>query len=586
MWAAAVLLCLPLVVDALPYLDQVPLTSDLSSTVTWQEVVATPYLDTWALNPAGDAAVIRVSTVDVETETPTGDEWVLSVQSLNYTIAPPAYPPSASEPSVVAHFKLPSSPEKVVYSEGSGKLVLVLDGTVEASFQHTGSLVVVDINEAEGIWDTGEQHFPLAGTDLLYTLDLDHLGITQISGGNQGAVFSPTWSFDGKLAWLEQREDGNARDQRRLWLHDGDGKWEVKLKDWHLSPLSVLFSKNGEAINLLTLHSMEQSLYHIWTPNRSTSPVTPILIPSHGTIHEAIHVGISPLNHSHLIGVKSSLTSARELFVISHSPFEDPTDNLEEIRLTEFSEQTLHGKSMTKGIEFYFDNDVGQRIQGRIMVPKTGAAKKPVLFYLHGDEEGAGWHDWWMPYMNQNGEVTASHLAYIQAENPEAFVTAGFIVVNINPTGAEGYGDSESFHHGSPLKKGFIRARTGQWGNQTITDLAIGLKYCIKNFPVDENNLFAYGYGAYGGFAVHWLQGHNEDFGFKGFISHDGILSPRWWALESAVPSTANWEFGSLIGSPDSPFNKWDPERFVAKWNSPELLITDGDGELWLRGKS
>jgi hypothetical protein len=35
--------------------------------IPWEEVVSIPQPDTWALNPAGDAAVIRVSTIDPST---------------------------------------------------------------------------------------------------------------------------------------------------------------------------------------------------------------------------------------------------------------------------------------------------------------------------------------------------------------------------------------------------------------------------------------------------------------------------------------------------------------------------------------
>jgi hypothetical protein len=35
--------------------------------IPWEEVVSIPQPDTWALNPAGDAAVILVSTIDPST---------------------------------------------------------------------------------------------------------------------------------------------------------------------------------------------------------------------------------------------------------------------------------------------------------------------------------------------------------------------------------------------------------------------------------------------------------------------------------------------------------------------------------------
>ncbi len=90
---------------------------------------------------------------------------------------------------------------------------------------------------AEGCWKTHNTR------DQLYTLNVDgHSSPLQISSGQQGAVSSPSFSDDGKIAWLEQRQDGNIRDQRRLWLSDETGKWEVDLV-FDLSPLSVLVSR-------------------------------------------------------------------------------------------------------------------------------------------------------------------------------------------------------------------------------------------------------------------------------------------------------------------------------------------------------
>jgi hypothetical protein len=77
----------------------------------------------------------------------------------------------------------------------------------------------------------------------LYLLDLERPHrIHQISTGKGGAVSSPAFGVDGKLAWLEQQDDGNARGQRRLWLFDEAGAWEVPL-DFDLSPLNVLVSR-------------------------------------------------------------------------------------------------------------------------------------------------------------------------------------------------------------------------------------------------------------------------------------------------------------------------------------------------------
>ncbi len=155
---------------------------------------------------------------------------------------------------------------------------------------------------------------------------------------------------------------------------------------------------------MLTLHDQEMSLFHLWTPQSSSRDILPTMIPSKGTIHSAIHVGITPLEHSHFVGLKSSLTSGKELWIISHSPYEDPTDNFEEIRLTNFTRPALASRNLSSGESFAFTNEVGDEIQARIFLPAVYELEKaPMIVYFHGDEEGGGWHDWWMSYWNPNG---------------------------------------------------------------------------------------------------------------------------------------------------------------------------------------
>jgi hypothetical protein len=87
-------------------------------------------------------------------------------------------------------------------------------------------------------------------TMQLFLLDLQKpQSLQQISRGQGGAVSSPTFGTQGKLAWLEQRDDGNARGRRHLWLTDDESAWEVPLLDFDLSPLRVLVGTTREFSN-------------------------------------------------------------------------------------------------------------------------------------------------------------------------------------------------------------------------------------------------------------------------------------------------------------------------------------------------
>lgn len=101
----------------------------------------------------------------------------------------------------------------------------------------------------------------------------------------------------------------------------------------------------------------------------------------------------------------SSLTSAHELWVISHSPHDDPTYNYENIRLTYFSEPVLQGRQPNAGESIEFVNELGSTVKGKIFLPskKKSQEKVPVVLLLHGDGTSEGWRNQWMQYWNQNG---------------------------------------------------------------------------------------------------------------------------------------------------------------------------------------
>lgn len=96
---------------------------------------------------------------------------------------------------------------------------------------------------------------------------------------------------------------------------------------------------------------------------------------------------------------------------------------------------------------------------------------------------------------------------------PQVFAQQGYLVIAINPTGSTSFGQS--------LTDG-IQAN---WGGRPIQDLLAGLQHALKIYPeVDENRLAGLG-ASYGGYAINWIQGHNDVFGFKALVCHDGIFS-------------------------------------------------------------
>ncbi|WWC93144.1 uncharacterized protein L201_008111 [Kwoniella dendrophila CBS 6074] len=353
-------------------------------------------IDSWALNPTGDAAVIRVKTSEKGqskhelhllainaqftvpsvlygsaadqsvytflndqtflTISPANDgQWELFVQDLNYTTLPPAYPPSASPCDSIGKIASSSKITQAVYAAQADILALhtefkevilvklvggkdewmVQTQLVPRPYSHpevedltTNGTHLLD--STVSIWEGGS-------SSSIILLNLQDVSLPQhiVAQASDVILSAPAFEGNHDIAWLSQKKSEN----RKLWVFNNEAKWEVAL-NFDRSPEKIIFSKDGKAIYLLTPHSHEQSLYHLWTPSfNDVTSIKPVRIPSNGTIHSAIHVGITPLDHAHLIGVKSDTlkNEGTELWVISHSPHEDPTYNYENIRLTYFT---------------------------------------------------------------------------------------------------------------------------------------------------------------------------------------------------------------------------------------------------------
>ncbi|OCF41048.1 hypothetical protein I317_05159 [Kwoniella heveanensis CBS 569] len=371
-------------------------------------------IDTWALNPTGDAAIIRVARLEDSSKYdlhllainaqytipsvnygPTDphalytfvsdnefitlvpshedeDVWNLFTQKLEYTTLPPAKPPTASEPKLLKRIELPIHGrfEDIIYASHTDTLVAVIKtGTPE--YQTSGLFLSplgnrsVNVIEDQRVNEQVSAQSGIVfrdlvtnGTHLVFTaasqssdsspeqsdlwiLDLNNrdrpMGVFRWQAGV--SFRAPAFGVGGTLAWLtEDKKNGKVQ----LWIHDGKTDYPIKLKNFGLSPEKAIWAKNGEALYLLTTDAdkAQKSLYHLFTPSSGSPPVEPIRIPSNGTIDSAIHIGVTPLDHAHLIGVKEDARKGegKELWVISHSPHEDPTYNYENIRLTHFTD--------------------------------------------------------------------------------------------------------------------------------------------------------------------------------------------------------------------------------------------------------
>lgn len=72
-----------------------------------------------------------------------------------------------------------------------------------------------------------------------------------------------------------------------------------------------------------------------------------------------------------------------------------------------------------------------------------------------------------------------------------------------------------------------------------------------------------------------WIQGHNDQMGFKCLVCHDGVfsLSQTWAATEELY--FPEREFGGTPWEAPENYAKWNPQNHIKNWKTPELVIRE-----------
>jgi dipeptidyl aminopeptidase/acylaminoacyl peptidase len=126
--------------------------------------------------------------------------------------------------------------------------------------------------------------------------------------------------------------------------------------------------------------------------------------------------GIQPLSNGRLLFSRSSFTSPNDVYLIRGlKTLEDEIAASETIvefkgkieQITHFSADTLEGKDLDQGEEFWFKGALDKDVQGWVLKPKgwkkSDQKKWPVVLLIHGGPQGA-WEDQWSTRWNPNCE--------------------------------------------------------------------------------------------------------------------------------------------------------------------------------------
>ncbi|GAA6028784.1 hypothetical protein JCM8097_007394 [Rhodosporidiobolus ruineniae] len=397
----------------------------------------------------------------------------------------------------------------------------------------------------------------------------------QLTLGNQGATASPVLSPDGKrAAWLEMREDGYEADRNRVVVFELESgkRWGVT-EGWDRSPASITWAADSARVFLEAEDRGHVKLFELALPlggpeEGKKYEVEPTKLTSEHSVSGVADVSpasASPTLSTHggagqsttLLVTSNSLTTPNQLSLLSFVPSSSgpsaqpvkPTHT----PLASLTHKLLAHKTLHRGEEFVFAGSEGQEVHGWATFPPELVQaraqgvrmrkKFPLAFLCHGGPQSA-WDDGWSTRWN-----------------PNVFAAHGYIVVAINRTGSTGFGQD------------FCDKIKEDWGGAPFRDLVAGLQFVKDAYPeIDPERTACLG-ASYGGFMVNWIQGHNEQMGFKCLVCHDGVfsLAQTWNATEELY--FPEREFGGVPWEVPDKYQKWNPQNHVRKWATPQLVI-------------
>ncbi|TFK40524.1 Alpha/Beta hydrolase protein [Crucibulum laeve] len=426
-----------------------------------------------------------------------------------------------------------------------------------------------DVSTTHVVYTTKDPKLPEAWhtKQNVYLVDIKGEGKPkELTSGKQGAIHSPVFSSSGnKVAWLELDKDGYESDRAKIVIYDLIRHVRFTLtQKWDRSPDSLAFNKEDTFIYFTAGDEAKVKVFVLPvppTPYQSTT--NPDLDPKYthpiALTSTAAASGLQTLYTDRLLFSRSSFTSPNDVFIvhgvkhIQDALLQDGNADLAAIKITQvtnFTEDDLKGKDLSKGEEFWFKGALDKKVQGWVLKPKgwsEGDKKKwPGLLLIHGGPQGA-WEDQWSTRWN-----------------PNVFAQQGYFVVMINPTGSTTFGQE------------FTDAIAEDWGGKPFVDMIQGWKYVLDKHPeIDADRAVAAG-ASWGGYAINWIQGHPElGFNFKALVGHDGVFDSNYNGYSTDELFFFNHEWGGRPWETKSKklSEKYSPANYVHKWSTPQLLI-------------
>ncbi|KAJ1948502.1 dipeptidylpeptidase, partial [Linderina macrospora] len=346
-----------------------------------------------------------------------------------------------------------------------------------------------------------------------------------------GGCSSPTFSPNGTyIAWLQMSRPNNGNDQNRIMLYSTvAAETKCLVPQWSLSPDNIQFSESGQHLLIVVEEEGDTRLYRLDVDSGNLEQLT-----TDGTVQMPIEIA-----GGSMMFMYNTAQSSNEIMRMTINDSGVSTE-----LISTFNTDTLSHVWMSPPTRFYFTGALGDRVQGVLYRPYGFNMSRtyPLAFIIHGGPYGSSGNHWSWRW------------------NQDIFANQGFVVVEINFHGSTGFGQA------------FADAVRFQWGGHPFEDLMKGLNYVTRTYSfIDTNRMAALG-ASYGGYMITWMLGQTTPF--KAYVCHDGEFSSYSTFFstdeigfdehESGLP----WDVDGM-----ATYERWDPRRYVGRWNTPTLVI-------------
>lgn len=360
--------------------------------------------------------------------------------------------------------------------------------------------------------------------------------IVPVKGGEPVNITADNKAYDGDIqyapdgryiAYRTQFIPGYESDLFRVALYDRrTKKTRVLMEDYDNTIASFQWALDAKSLYVVTEEQGYSPLYHVRIPSGQRTKVPGVNAQSGFTIASD--------------GKWIAYTDRRV-----HKPLElyrSPLNGTKVEQLTYVNKDVSEQVDIRPAEQAWVTGADGQKIHVFIVKPHNfdPAKKYPLIVNVHGG-----------PQMQWSDSFRGDWQVY---------PGAGYVVAFPNPHGSTGYG------------KAFTAAISKDWAGKVIEDIVKVTKHLATLDYIDADRIGGMGW-SWGGYAMNWLQGHNDDGLFKCFVTMMGVYDLR--SMYSATEELwfPEWDLGGTPWHSDI-YKTMSPSNYVTHFKTPMLVIT------------